>query len=325
MATSKKKTRVDLEIDETLEKSYKNGDDCIEMDDDEGAAHSSSSEGSDMEDDDSEMEVTEKVNVEFEARNPEEADFHGIRQLLLQLFLKSNIDISAITDWILTQRYVGSVIKQYLDDGDDDEDESSMEEDVNQVYGVITCLNITKYKDKPCTDQIKKHLLQKLANSKSSANQLQAILENPSNNIGWLINERFVNIPAQIAVPSFQSIRQEMNTANQKGEDYHCSHYIMVAKKFRMKTLPKPGKKRISKKPLESEIYSNGEEEFFAEAAEFRATFTVAEERDSGVVQQWDSELEDQYEPLREIIVIKANELENIMIKVENVLSQTNS
>jgi len=56
-----------------------------------------------------------------------------------------------------------------------------------------------------------------------------------------------------------------MNTANQKGEDYHCSHYIMVAKKFRMKTLPKPGKKRISKKPLESEIYSNGEEEFFAE------------------------------------------------------------
>jgi len=33
-----------------------------------------------------------------------------------------------------------------LDDGDDDEDESSMEEDVNQVYGVITCLNITKYK-----------------------------------------------------------------------------------------------------------------------------------------------------------------------------------
>jgi len=61
------------------------------------------------------------------------------------------------------------------------------------------------------------------------------------------------------------------------------------------------------------------------QAAEFRATFTVAEERDSGVVQQWDSELEDQYEPLREIIVIKANELENIMIKVENVLSQTNS
>jgi len=45
------------------------------------------------------------------------------------------------------------------------------------------------------------------------------------------------------------------------------------------------------------------------QAAEFRATFTVAEERDSGVVQQWDSELEDQYEPLREIIVIKANEL----------------
>lgn len=55
-----------------------------------------------------------------------------------------------------------------------------------------------------------------------------------------------------------------METATSKGEDYNCTHYLMVAKKFRMKT-SKPGKKRRSKKPMDPEIYSNAEEEVFAE------------------------------------------------------------
>ena len=56
-----------------------------------------------------------------------------------------------------------------------------------------------------------------------------------------------------------------MQTANQKGEDYNCTHYLMVAKKFRMKVSGKSGKKRRSKRPLDPEVYSNAEEEIFAE------------------------------------------------------------
>ena len=41
----------------------------------------------------------QKINVEFEARNPEEMDFHGIRQLLLQvgqLELDNSLHISLL-------------------------------------------------------------------------------------------------------------------------------------------------------------------------------------------------------------------------------------
>lgn len=36
--------------------------------------------------------------MEFEGRNPMTTDFHGIRQLLHQLFLKSDINLSELAD-----------------------------------------------------------------------------------------------------------------------------------------------------------------------------------------------------------------------------------
>lgn len=44
------------------------------------------------------------IQVEFEGRNPMTSDFHGIRQLLHQLFLKSDINLSELAD-IVTGMY----------------------------------------------------------------------------------------------------------------------------------------------------------------------------------------------------------------------------
>lgn len=38
------------------------------------------------------------IQVDFEGRNPMTSDFHGIRQLLHQLFLKSDINLSELAD-----------------------------------------------------------------------------------------------------------------------------------------------------------------------------------------------------------------------------------
>lgn len=45
------------------------------------------------------------IQVEFEGRNPMTSDFHGIRQLLHQLFLKSDINLSELAD-IVTGMFV---------------------------------------------------------------------------------------------------------------------------------------------------------------------------------------------------------------------------
>ena len=120
--------------------------------------------------------------VEFEARGPEEEDFHGIRRLLQQLFLKTpSVDVGKVTEAILGtlaffllgrfsfflfpvflifclffscagQKYLGSVIKQtQLDDADEDEED---EEDPNEVYAVSTVLGLSE-KQKPSVSGIR--------------------------------------------------------------------------------------------------------------------------------------------------------------------------
>jgi len=66
---------------------------------------------------DSENEEGKEIQVEFEARSPEGEDYLGIKRLLQQLFLKTQIvDCSRVTDTILAQRGIGSVIKQSVPD-----------------------------------------------------------------------------------------------------------------------------------------------------------------------------------------------------------------
>lgn len=39
--------------------------------------------------------------ADFEGRNPEDCDFHGIKQLLRQLFLKANVDLGGLAQIII--------------------------------------------------------------------------------------------------------------------------------------------------------------------------------------------------------------------------------
>lgn len=53
-----------------------------------------------------------EIQATFEGRNPEGQDFHGIKQLLSQLFLKAHINLGQMTDMLIGQSGVGSVLKQ---------------------------------------------------------------------------------------------------------------------------------------------------------------------------------------------------------------------
>lgn len=81
-----------------------------------------------------------EIQVDFEGRNPQDPDYHGIKILLQQLFLKAHIDLGALTDLIISQSYVGSVVKQSDDlEGSDDDDD----DDVNDVFGITTIINVS--------------------------------------------------------------------------------------------------------------------------------------------------------------------------------------
>lgn len=79
-----------------------------------------------------------EIQVDFEGRNPQDPDYHGIKTLLQQLFLKAHIDLGGLTDLIISQNYIGSVVKQSDDGIEEDEDD-----DVNDVFGITTVINIS--------------------------------------------------------------------------------------------------------------------------------------------------------------------------------------
>ena len=64
------------------------------------------------------------------------------------------------------------------------------------------------------------------------------ILEYISHHVGYIVNERFINIPAQIAPTTFKSLWSEIERAKTKAMEYNLSYYLLINKTCR---LPKMG------------------------------------------------------------------------------------
>ena len=64
------------------------------------------------------------------------------------------------------------------------------------------------WQDKDFVKQLKTFLLDKCAQSSPKQKEkLAEILNHPSKQVGLVLSERLVNIPAQIAVPSYQALQ----------------------------------------------------------------------------------------------------------------------
>merc|ERR1712135_44377 len=274
------------------------------------------SEDMDEEEDVDEDEmVGQEMNVDFEAQTPSESDFHGIKRLLQQLFLKANVNLSAMTDLILGQNHVGSVIKQADDDDDEEEDDDEMDRDaVMEVFGITTVINVTdRLKrcsaegDKPASDGDKViaqmvDLLLAKSDSNGGTKQtstLKSYLNNSEKQTGWMVNERFVNIPPQISLPLYDSLREEMHSACTKGQKFKFDYFLLLSKAFK----EKGGKKK-----------KEGEESCFSFA--FSVADMQADAENLGAPSDEDTVLE----AWRVVMILPAEKMEVVAKKMTDLL-----
>lgn len=97
---------------ENVENKKRPIDDDEEMNGDSDNSYVSDEEEEADEVEDEQLgENDHEVQVEFEGQPPIEADFHGIKNLLHQLFLKAHINLSALADLIIQQNDVGSILR----------------------------------------------------------------------------------------------------------------------------------------------------------------------------------------------------------------------
>lgn len=261
---------------------------------------------------DSDVDPQLEIQVEFEARNPEVADSNGIKQLLQQLLLKSHTNLSEITELILKQSKVGSVLKCIAEEMEDDDDD---DDDANETYGISTVLNLNHHKAVPSIQEFVKIITAKCQNEK-----FLNILKDKHRNIGWLISERFINIPAHIAPPLYASLRSEINKACAKGKPFQFDYLLYMCKSYKIDNSNR--KKKKKKKNDETQVdpeeimFINAEDEILYRKAMVTFEYDVSDEGDILVAGKW-REDDNQMTPYRTVMLIPWNQMEKITTEME--------
>lgn len=184
--------------------------------------------------------------------------------------------------------------------------------DSNMIFGITTAINICHKADVGCIQQIRSYLLEKAEKYATDATLklLRDTFTHPSKHVGFLINERFVNIPPQISVPLLESLWKEIRRADEKKMPYKFIYFLMMIKFHR-----KAAKKN---KPIEN-IYSNAEEECMCDNAIASFEYSVKNEIDSGVTGDC-LESGTNITPYRKIIIIDADKLPSIIGSIKQLI-----
>lgn len=253
----------------------------------------------------------EEVEIDFEGRAPTDPDSHGISQLLQRVFLRAPINTRQMANMIIEQNYVGSVICQCEPEGAENDMDDMVEE--GTIFGITTVINMTAKKDITCMEQLRGYIIQRAEKHApdSVLTHLRDVLGNEARPVGFLINERFINIPAQISVPLLENLHTEVLAAKQKGMQFNFSYFIMIVKFYR--------KVAHKGKPAE-DTYTNAEEEVICSKAINSFEYSVVDECDVGMSGDW-LEGDATLTPYRKIILLDAKELPHLIDDIRNYIN----
>ncbi|XP_078079556.1 protein BCCIP homolog [Mustelus asterias] len=280
-----------------------------------GESGSEEESGESSEESESELEPQQEVQVDFEAHTISDNDHNGIKRLLQQLFLKASVNITELTDIIIQQNHIGSVIRQAeILDGSSDED------DEDDIFGFITVLNLTERKGMESVEQIKELVLsQCTTHHQSAVEQLDKILNDNSKPVSFLISERFINVPPQISLPLHKQLQAELKDAHRTNKPCGKSHYYLMISKTYME-VGKKNKTQQKGKKEEELMFANAEDEFFHEQSVLTFSYSVQEESDSCLSGRWSFD-DIPMKPLRTVMLIPTDRINTIMGKLKEYLT----
>ncbi|NXH09891.1 BCCIP protein, partial [Bucco capensis] len=261
----------------------------------------------------------QEVNIEFEAHSISDNDYNGIKKLLQQLFLKAPVNTAELTDILIQQNHVGSIIKQ----AEVQEDSSDDDEDDDEVFGFISCLNLTERKDTQCAEQIKELILSQCEKSceQHVVDQLNKLLNDSAKPVGLLLSERFINVPPQIALPMHQQLQKELTEAQRTNKPCgKCHYYLLISKTFTEATKSNSKRREGRNQQKEELMFANAEEEFFYEKALLKFSYSVQEESDTCLGGRWSFD-DVPMKPWRTVMIVPADGMNVIMDKLKDYLS----
>lgn len=263
--------------------------------DPEGAGDPSSDSDSDSEFDVAGMP---NIKVDFEAFALVEEDTPGIRRLLQQSYLPSKC-LEGVAELLVGQSdEVGTVLKQSVDSEDDDSDEATADE--MPLYGVTSILGLTYHAGRGANGP--KHFLDFIKEKGVSL---------PPSPVGWLINERLVNLPPAIGAPAIGSLAADLESLRPSAaQSLTFSHLLVVAKALRP---------RVSRDDKD-DLFLQAEEQALAEVGRIVLCWEleVAQGSDNASSTSATSN-DEEFKALRKVIMFERKELDRAIEKMKQM------
>jgi protein BCP1 len=261
-----------------------------------------------------ESQDVDMVNVEFEWFNfKPDIDFHGVKSLLRQLFdVDSQLfDLSGLTDLILSQPTVGSTVKV---DGED-----------TDAYAFLTILNLHEHREKKVIKDLTAYLVEKAKSSQALA-PLSNVLAS-SSQVGLVLAERLINVPAEIAPPMYTMLIDEIEAAVEDKEPYEFTHYLIISKTYQElasaldeEDAPRTKKSKASKTNRET-FYFHPEDEVLQRHALALGSFEYSKDEGEGMADSKRAFSDMGIKPQGSMILIEASKFEGAVKAVGEYLS----
>lgn len=258
---------------------------------------------------DSDNESTiSNVQVDLEFADFNDQDFHGLKSLFKQLFSNDHqeINLSSLSNQVVEHPFLGCTVK--IDDSTDP----------YAAIGVVPFDSNTE-----AVLSVKSHLLSKCANDAD----LTALLN--IGKLGFLFNERLINMPPQIYPQMLRMLIDELKVQETQGNQlYTFTHFVVISKIYNevdslldQEEAEEPVlKKQHIQTPLNTTpIYFQPEDEILGRFSlkSIDYVFKTSNETDSRRTFQ-----ECGIDPFRRIMVIPANCLDAILKQVDLMFKQ---
>lgn len=271
-----------------------------------------------------------EVPVEFEAFPPTDADFNGIRCLLQQLFQKYPVDLSKLCDLIISQPEIATIIKVVSDEEAENNGKSNGDAEVNieeseeDIYGVTTVIDLHKHQESDAIKLVKKFIVEKCREcaSKETRMEFEEVMDG-QHGVGLLINERFINIPPQIAVPVYKTLRTELKKSYKKGKDMPLSYFVTVCKTYKDTETETQGKRKKGKaqKMSSSLNFINPEDELLYKESELSFSFAASSSTEETLVAgRWTSD-DSELAPYRTVLLLSAANFNKAVESIHEIFS----
>jgi len=211
------------------------------------------------------------IDVDFEFHDPQESDFHSIKNLVVKYLDDREFDASGLADFVCEQARVGTTVRVT---------------DYDETYAFITVVNLQLHKDKTWVKQIKKALINECP-SDQKKNEMELLLEkgHKGKPTGLIISGRVINFPPQLLPHLNRGLFDEIKWAREdeptqaQKDSFKFGKYIVLPRVYEQPDAKmggaSSGKKKKKKRELgESELmYTQLDEEVYARHADLTYNF----------------------------------------------------